>query len=476
MAFFFKNVMLAPTALPLKQLLVQEKTLGFLGKAIEGDPDFKNLKAGTDLPLTIDLDIPENAEVTSIEARLSVGEPKDGVNQANVQQVTVKSKDGNAGKTYNVDVQLPEVPTNLTIRFEGGDPFWTFGGPLQPGKGAQAHTVPNFAEALNEYLPQARRDGDKVTLTVLLQSDSDAEIKFVPQNPQYVLRKIHTWTNDLDGTTQLERHLTVDFGTEETITLRKIEEKKVDLREVQLTLNGDLKPERLLGKLAAHDGHDFATVSADYAVAQAFMLAAPVECVGFVGWCLVEAEAEVYAELQADDGDAPATATPLAQGTVTLSPAEKGSPAARWTFFRFETPASLQADVPYWMVLRGIRGRLSPALLPSPSSGENQPVAYRSLRINRGGRLWKPITDESKLKLTALLRLIYLPDAETQTAALEVEFKDPSIALRLDPADEPYLFAIPANKGDLAVELRLRSHAQGTLTVANIVQKYVQST
>ena len=29
MALFLKNVMLAPSALPLKQLLVQEKTLGF---------------------------------------------------------------------------------------------------------------------------------------------------------------------------------------------------------------------------------------------------------------------------------------------------------------------------------------------------------------------------------------------------------------------------------------------------------------
>ena len=75
--------------------------------------------------------------------------------------------------------------------------------------------------------------------------------------------------------------------------------------------------------------------------------------------------------------------------------------------------------------------------------------------------------------LVGLLRLVYLPEIDNQTAAVEIRMEGLTSFQKIDPLPEAQNLTIPitAWQGQPLV-LEVRSHARGTLSIANVVQEY----
>jgi hypothetical protein len=110
-------------------------------------------------------------------------------------------------------------------------------------------------------------------------------------------------------------------------------------------------------------------------------------------------------------------------------------------------------------------------------------VHLSHLAINRGGLTWKAFT-RSQPSLAALLSIVYLPGLDNQTAAVEMFVVDVSApgaerALaysRIDLAQQATTVTlIGTNDRPVSwnkAELKIHSHARGTLSIANVTQTY----
>lgn len=384
-------------------------------------------------------------------------------------QLTQKSTlivDGGSPKTFNIDIAAPASPTNLSMRLEGGEVFRSFGRPLI----ANRYNLPDIAEPVNKYLDRILSEsgtvGVPIELPFVIQSDSGGKVKIGIYTIEYVRLKTESWPNELDDTLRVDRNLSLDFAQAEAITLEPIKNaSELTLGQIRLDVGGEFGPERLLGHTEQHDNKEFATINHEYAMAQGFLLEIPVECAGLSALFHNEAEAEVYVEILNDESGSPAMAAPLAQTTVTL-PASESNNHRKWTYAGFDTPVNLEADATYWVVIKGIQGRILLAL-------QAQKDTYLTTTlVNRGGHLWKPLHGNQSSSLP-LFRLVYVPELDTQSAAVTLRLQGTDIRQPFDPLSEAQNVRLqPPSDMSLPPVLVVESQGQGTLNLANIIQEY----
>lgn len=425
----------------------------------------RDVQATVTLPATIQAD----ADFTQIVAAL-LPEEGDGTPPTQSKQHSEVSSNGEAPRTYDVSVSAPPTPSNISVRLPDGDPIWTHAAALS----AQRYDLPDLAGPVNDYLDgvQARTGAVDVPIKLdfLITADSVGKVKIAVYALKYIRLKTESWVNELDNTVRLDRNFSLGFAQTETIPLTPIEDAaNLTLRAVRVDCNGDFGPERLLGRVARHDAREFATISPDFTIAQGILLQAPLpslQCVGLSILFHQEAEAEVYLAIR-DDANGSPVAEALAQTTAPLPAPDPNAPPA-WTFLRFDAPLQLRLDVPYWIVLKGVQGRLSLAM-------QAQSDTYLTTTlVNRGGQLWKPLNRREPQSLP-LMRLVYLPEIDTQSAAVTFRIEDTPIRRPFDPA--PTAETISLQNGDSAalqppVSLVIEAQAQGTLSLANVLQEY----
>jgi hypothetical protein len=417
------------------------------------------LKAGEDTEVSVAVtDLPANADVKSITACLYVADDDPGTAPPN--GVTIKR-----GEEAPVELQVtPSVPTrprNVTIRLANGKPIWTFSDTLVKNE----YKLPDFAEQLNAYLDKVTTAESQVTLSFLVRSDTPGRVKIVLTSKNVTRLQTQAWTNDLDQTVRLDRNLQLDFGDRSEIPLDMIAAPgRTLLRSIRLDVGGTFGAERLLGAVREHAGHDYAIVSADYAIAQQFVLETDVRAAGISGFLAADADTELYVELQADRHHLPGTDAPLAQSNVTLAADNDGMPS--WVYAQFDAPAELSAATPYWIVVKGVRGK-------ARLGTEAQPGIYlRALMVNRTGGLWKPFAPVTGPSLVCMLRLVYVPGIDNQSAAVQIAIKDVEVQA-VDPQQAPKTIAFKLGKASLErAIIEITSQAQGTLTVTNVIQEY----
>jgi hypothetical protein len=214
-------------------------------------------------------------------------------------------------------------------------------------------------------------------------------------------------------------------------------------------------------------------------------------------------EAEIYAELQVDSAPSPAAVEmpaaaampiaaaptipaaggPLAKANQVVAPPPEaqGASSERWLFVRWDAPVEIQVGVPYWVVLKGIRGRIylgleSDAARPA-AAGAGRAVREERLRINRGGQLWKAFQRGDDDRIRARLALVYTPGADNSVAAVRLGLEGadgtPGPAALIDPGAR--VTAVALDLGGVTLPgavLVVQSNAVGALTVANLIQEY----
>jgi hypothetical protein len=410
-------------------------------------------------------DILADANFTRVSAGLIPGEA-DGA-PAKLSQKSTITEDGGTPKTFNVDISLPTAPTNLSVQLAGGNSFWSFNQPMTE----PSYLFPDLAEEVNAYLDRTLTEAGKVDVPIklpfVIQSTSGGKVKVGIYNLAFVRLKTESWTNEMDGTIRLDRNLALRFGQVETFTLFPLDDAAgLTLDQIRMDIGGEFGPERLLGRVEIPDDREYATISPDYSLAQGFRLDNQVQAVGLTAPFSNQAEAEIYAEIQNDNNGVPAGAAPLAQASLKLTPPQVADGNAGWGMVNFQTPAELQAGQPYWIVLKGVRGQV---LLPL----KNQENTYLSTTlVNRGGQLWKPFT-LAQSGSRPLIRLLYHPGLDNQTGAVVLRLQGTGVRQPLDPMSTGQQVTLrPPADAPLPVILVVESQAQGTLSLANLVQEY----
>jgi hypothetical protein len=432
---------------------------------------FVQLKPGEETQVGVPLpNVPRNADIKTLKVRIEVR--PNGAGQQTLQQTSTVHEEGENPKTFSVDIALPAVPRSLTVRLDGGEVFWTSNTATVEG----TFELPDFVDAANKYLDKLPPGGNDVALVFLVKSDGPGQVKISVDTPSLKFSVIQTeaWPNPLDETVRVDRNLQLDFGSVERIPLRPLAGDTTGLALKKLTadIGGAFGLERLFTNVADHDGREFATVSSDYSFAQSFALDAsivgtgrPLHAAGVSALLQVESKTELYVEIQADEGGAPSTKAPLAKSNLTIEPEKK---TTQWFLARFDQSADLSLDTRYWIVVKGIQGK---ALLALGSRSEDY---LDTVVVNRGGQLWKALSRSDALVRNALVRLVYIPEIDNRSASVEIGIEGASALQRLDPQQAPQTISLepPSTFSADYPVIIIKSHAQGTLTLANVIQEY----
>jgi hypothetical protein len=408
-----------------------------------------------------------NANIKGLKTVLEVWDEESQAvsDKSSLKQTSVIEEVGGEKKTYNVDLKIPALPRNISLRLDGGEVFWSFSGTLLKG----TYNLPAFVEQINSYLDKLPEDSKEVSLKFLVKSDAPGRVKVLIKNVEYSLIKTKSWPNSLDDTTRSDRNLQLDFGMIKRIELDPSPEqgRQVFLSKIDLDIGGEFSRERYFKNIEEHNGKEFATVSSDYSLAQSFKSDIPLLVVGITGLFRADSKAELYIELQNDSGGFPAAEPPLAKSNLILAP-DQDKEEKQWAYTSFEAQVNLKPEKQYWIVIKGIQGKALIAL-QSKSDQYSQVVLY-----NRGGQLWKGFVGRSEKPLSALLRLVFLPDIDNQVAAVEIGIEGAEDFQRLDPRPEAQTisFDIPQGKDLKQPVIVVKSQARGTLSIANVIQEY----
>ena len=402
------------------------------------DPDLVILKPGVETEIVKALPaLPDNANLKKLVAEMEVKKHQ-FEQKADVQEM------GEEKKTFTVSVEGLPLPRNVTVRLAGGEVFLFNAGELAE----KTYSIPDFAEHVNNYLDEFRGESEEGFLRFLVKSDTPGKVKITIKDiksEDYSLIQPQEWSNPLDDTTRIDRNYQLDYSmieSEELNTISDPDHPNVTLNRIKMDIGGEFGQERLLGSVDEHDGKKFVTISNDYSFAQKFAfetsefeLAKPVKCVGISGFFQTGAEAELYIEIQNDMNGFPASGSPLTKANLSLvSPEKNGS--GFWAFCNFDAPVDFNAATFYWIVIKGVQGEAQFGL-------KSQEDGYlKEVRVNRGGQFWRPIRNASDPTIAGLLRLVYLPEIDNQTAAVEIGIKGTRIFEKFNPGPEAEIMSL----------------------------------
>jgi hypothetical protein len=434
------------------------------------------LKAGQETPVAVDVpNLPPNANVQNITATFTV--VNDGTTGGQ-QSTSVGITEGQDKRSFQVSVDTVPGIRNVQIRLNQGSVFWTHPGVVP----AADYAIPDFSTQANAYLDKFQSKDGKVSLQFQVKSDVGGTVRIqIGSDLRFSLLQTQSWPNPLDATFRVDRTLKVIFNQIETLAIDPVPPpagRRAVISAIRLDAGGQFGADRLLGPVETHDGRQFATVGSDFSVAQSVsfaksMLKTTIQSTGVSGYFEADDKAEFYVELQNDQFGSPANDTPLAKSNVQFTPADKQDEQQPWTFAKFEKPAELKPDTPYWIVAKSVRGSVrlglkTSALAPDPSS----PFARGRLLLNRGGQVWRALAGPISPPLEGLLSLVYIPQSDNQTAAIAISVSG-AATQQIEPQSAAKTVTFPIT-GTLTgpPSLTVDSRGLGSLTIANVIQEY----
>ena len=105
-----------------------------------------------------------------------------------------------------------------------------------------------------------------------------------------------------------------------------------------------------------------------------------------------------------------------------------------------------------WIVIKSIQGDTRICV------SKDRFEYFQEMLINRGGHLWKDVKGVSETKGLGLLRLIYLPEPDNQTAAITICLKHTDLRRDLDPMSDAQLISLNPQEIMEQATLHIYSH------------------
>jgi hypothetical protein len=353
------------------------------------------------------------------------------------------------------------TPSNLSLRVGDGPPFWTHRGPLSKALG-----TPDFAEALNEYLAgDALPKGEpehSVPLTIRSDTLGEVEISLATLDHFFVVDRF------------------VGDATEKTLTFAcqgpwtQIAEfelpAEAEVQSATVHLAGLFADDRFVDGYGPMDTADeeFATmVSPDHWAAQEIV---PAESVTLSGVDLyltrISERVELIVEIQSDVKQAPSG---VASATVQLS-LQPDNDGPRWHCLDLPSPAELEADKRYWLVLKAEEGQVN-------WQAQSGKTPLRTLSYSQDeGTSWTghdlALWGQS-VKIAGRFRLRHLPATYSPPIGMSIELTDIDLS-GLTSSEEMVFNAdftehltIPGK-----VPLGITAHTMGQLTLSSLRIEY----
>src|SRR5215207_3785419 len=115
--------------------------------AVRGQFGFVALKPGEETTVAIALPVPLNADIKKLKASIEIRSGADS-EKATLTQTSTVQEGSDTPKVYNVDIEVPALPRNLSLRLDGGEVFWTSSSSTNEG----TFELPDFVAQANSYL------------------------------------------------------------------------------------------------------------------------------------------------------------------------------------------------------------------------------------------------------------------------------------------------------------------------------------
>jgi hypothetical protein len=302
----------------------------------------------------------------------------------------------------DLELELPELPTDLEIRINGGAPVWTHPGPAQANNSAtlvfdsfnkDGQRLVALADALNALLADPL-NADLVTLDIVLAAKVPGVLSLSEQARDLRLIKRMAFNGDTSSTLAFAAEGRLPLGLELPELAADLQRR---INEVRFTALATPAPERVLppeGPPAARmpDGQVLAELLLDADHAAAVRLPGEPQLAELTGVRLplefggdgAEARVVLWSNLQGGPGaDEPGSALPGgASDPVTLS---GGGSGEAWVTFSFKKPVLLDAGNPPWAVVLVARGQVTWAL------ARRADAAGCELRRGAPNGPWRPL-------------------------------------------------------------------------------------
>lgn len=394
-----------------------------------------------------------------------------GESNANVDDVIQK-----------LELSLPELPANLSLRINGGAPVWEHPGKVQLGTSAQlddsgwtesGQRVVSIADALAEFTADATNP-QMVTLNLELSSGVPGSLQIEVTTQE--MRLLHRLSfND-------QERLTLDYAAEgeQLLTLVAPPGEGGAARSVEglrFTLAGELPEQRVLPPLGPDANN----------MTQLMLGQGRAACVRLDGGSgLMEltavrmplalksssAEAQVMLWQSADDDTSNAVPVTLVEKAVS-EPVQWSASEEQWISFSFTEPVVFDASKPPWAALMVNRGEVLwsmaessdgnyPLRLGAPEGPWRAPPAVfaeASALGTAAGRVRVVGLAAQDLPLAPLLLSLHNGPSELATTPVEEGFR-----LQLEVSDEAPLSGLEAG----STQLRIVSHTPGEISLSEV--------
>lgn len=272
-----------------------------------------------------------------------------------------------------LELSLPELPADLSLRINAGAPVWEHAGTVQPGAGTElsdggwtrdGRRRVSIAEALEEFSGDA---ANPVSETLALELTSSVPGRLLIQVEAQELQLLHRLAfNDAD-------QLVLDFPSEGAqqlaVAVPAGEAGPRTLQGLRLSVAGDLPPERVLpplgpeasglGELVLGKGRAACVrLSGGEGLAELTGVRLPLNASA--------GGAEARVVLWRDEGGLPVEAL----GEAVSEPVSWDESGERWLSFPFADSIPFDAASPPWAALTVSRGQVTWALAAGGDSGD----------------------------------------------------------------------------------------------------------
>ena len=378
---------------------------------------------------------------------------------------------------------LPDAPSDLELRIDGGAPVWIHSGPAQAG-GASTIDEASFNEegkrlvrlgpAFASLVGDPTASGDQA-FELKLTSVTAGRLKLDLQDQS--LRLIHRATFDGAGV----RDVAVDQeGAIDLVPAAPGAASAGSIEEIRLRIEGDFEDERILPPVGP-DPSDLLTIdlAPERSVLFRLLGGSGLELLNGLRLPLAAASggAELRVVLWTNKGAGylqPVEALAGASSEpVSLQPAADLAPA--WTTFRFAKPVPLDAANPPWAAIVVTRGAAAWTL--AASTGASDPLDGAVIRFGPPSGPWRgppPVFDVAPFAaLRARFRMIGTAPENAPIAPLELALVDGASgeiagSVESTPVAAGSDVTVIADSGSLGAaspRLRLVARAHGSLTL-----------
>ena len=394
--------------------------------------------------------------------------------EVRTERLLLKFQDNISFATIQSDLELslPDLPSDLSISINGGAPVWQFAGMVQPGTESElselqwnssGELLVSLAAPIQALTGDATRS-DMLPLTIELSSKTPGDMAV--EEHSRTLRLLHRM--GFNGEAELKANFTMEGKIPVTLASPEISGVKPYLLGAQLTLSADFPPERALPAVGAGaNGISELVLGNGKAACVRLDNIDELAQISSIRLPLSTPSSRAETRVVLWTGDEFNASEAVAE--AVSDPQSWSGESEQWLRFDFPEPVDIEDGDVYWAAVIVERGEVCWKLAASDLQ-EHYPV-----RLGAPSGPWRALPaifgSGSLGTVAGRLHVIGLAAEASPLAPVQLSLEGGN-ATSLTPTEEGVRVKLDINNPDSAAlikaELAVVSHAVGTLTMKNV--------